>query len=152
MEVVRSYGINTSCNFQSARSSTLALTRCQSCKKVMWGRVIQTDLVTWSFKVWGHNMHIMYKNEWRNSHAKFRGCAPRFPTIYEKPPGGGGAECGYPPTSVRGLRSIRVCISFDASWWAEHNDTMHADVTIFYIKLIAKKWPLMTPDDLKAVT
>ena len=42
--------------------------RSQSCKKVMWGRVIQIiqiqiDLVTWSFKVWGHNMHIMYKQD-----------------------------------------------------------------------------------------
>ena len=27
----------------------------------MWGRVIQTDLVTWPFKVGGHNLHKMRK-------------------------------------------------------------------------------------------
>ena len=44
-QVVGFYVLITSSNFQSTRSSTLALTRSQSCKMVMWGRVIQTDLV-----------------------------------------------------------------------------------------------------------
>ena len=40
------YVLITSYNFLSVRSSTLDLSRSQSCKKVMWGRVIQIDLVT----------------------------------------------------------------------------------------------------------
>ena len=42
-----SYGIITFCNFQSTRWCTLSLTLTlpQSHKKVVWGRVIQTDLV-----------------------------------------------------------------------------------------------------------
>ena len=40
IQVVGSYRLIIFCNFQSARSSTLALTRSQSCKMVMWGRFI----------------------------------------------------------------------------------------------------------------
>ena len=56
-----SYAIVISCHFQSAGSSTLALTRSQNCKKVMWGQVIQTDLVTWPCYLGGHHLHIICK-------------------------------------------------------------------------------------------
>ena len=56
MPLIGSHGFIISFNFQNARSSTVALTRSQSCKKVMWGRVIQTDLVTWPFTVGGYNL------------------------------------------------------------------------------------------------
>ena len=31
-----------------------------NCKKVMWGRVIQADLLTWPWKVGGHYLHSMW--------------------------------------------------------------------------------------------
>ena len=55
------YGLITSCNFQSVRSYSLPLTRSQSCKKVIWGRVIQADLVTRPSKVESHYLHIKCK-------------------------------------------------------------------------------------------
>ena len=63
MQVVGFYGLNTSCDFQSARSSTPALAWSQSCKIVMWGWVIQTVLVTWRFKLESCNLHIMCKKD-----------------------------------------------------------------------------------------
>ena len=39
------------------------------------------------------------------------------------------------------------CISFDASWWAEHNETMHGTVALFYAKLLVKHI-LVTFDDV----
>ena len=51
IQVVGSNELITPCNFQSAWSSSLALTPSQSCKEVTWGRVIQTNLVTWPSKV-----------------------------------------------------------------------------------------------------
>ena len=61
----------------------------KSCKKVMWGRVIQTDLVTWSFKVWGHNLRPLSK---KDRGIVMRGFAARsaaiFPLSTKKPPGG----------------------------------------------------------------
>ena len=52
------------------------------------------------------------------------------------------------------VTSRSKCISFDAAWWAEYNETMHGDVTLFYAKLLANTfwWPLMTSHDLTAVT
>ena len=84
--VVGSYGLITSCSFQSARSSSLALTLSQSCKKVMWGWVIQTDLVTWPSKIGGHYLHIICKKGWRNIQAKApRRSTPRFSCYLRKP-------------------------------------------------------------------
>ena len=60
MQVIGFYGIITSCNFQGARSSTLAVTRSQSCKMVMWGRVIQTNLVTWPFTARSGKVNLVY--------------------------------------------------------------------------------------------
>ena len=70
-------------------------------KKVMWGWVIQTDLVIWPSVVGGYHLPIMCK-KWSRSYAKFRSAVRcGFPGIYEKlivtvrkTFGGGG---GYPP-------------------------------------------------------
>ena len=74
----------------------------------MWGRVIQTDLVTWSFKAWDHVLHIMCKKDEGIVKPNFD-----FPATYENPRGG-----RYPPPSVRWLRSnfisdevVKRCLS-----------------------------------------
>ena len=63
IQAAGSYRLIIFCNFQSVQSSTLALTRFQSCKKVTWGQVIQTDLVTWSFKIGSCNLNIICKKD-----------------------------------------------------------------------------------------
>ena len=99
IQVVGFHELITSCKFESARSSTLALTRPQSCKMVMWGRVNQTDLMTWPFKLGSYNLHCK-KDEgivMPNS-ASLR--AAVFPLSTKKLREGGG---GYPHPSVCGL-------------------------------------------------
>ena len=72
---------------------------------VMWGRVIQTNLVPWPSKVQGQNFRIMRKKDenekkrWK-SHAKFR--AAIFSIICEKTPEGGGRISGPPEKKLRG--------------------------------------------------
>ena len=45
------------------------------------------------------------------------------------------------------VTSRSTCISLDASWWAEHNETMRAVVALFYAKLLVKN-NLVTLDDV----
>ena len=47
IQIVATNDLITSCDFQRPPTSTVALARWQSCKKVTWGWVIQSDLVTW---------------------------------------------------------------------------------------------------------
>ena len=73
----------------------------------MWGRVIQTDLVTWPLKLGGYSLHIMCKNDEGIVMQNFAALrAAVFFTIYEKPPGG-----GYPPPPLVGARVKHICKS-----------------------------------------
>ena len=98
IEVVGLYWPTTFCNFQRTRSSILALTRSQSCKMVMWGRVIQTDLVTWPFKLGSYNLHIMCKKDEGIIMSNFTALrAAVFPLSTKNL-----CEVDIPPPSVRG--------------------------------------------------
>ena len=117
-------GLIASCNLQRARSFTMALARWQSCKKGMWGRVIQmspsccaaivsaAEFVsapgsrTLGFIV----MSVLYSAPYTAGAAKCE-----F-SIYEKTPGG-----GYPPppspVRVKGKSCIfRHVLMSDRLW------------------------------------
>ena len=103
IKVVGKYGLIISCNLPSAQSSTLALSSdgvSNVQQKVMWGRVIQTDLATWSFKIWGHNLHIMCNKDEGIVMPNFTACsAAVFPLSTKNLRG----PISAPPPSVRVL-------------------------------------------------
>ena len=104
-QVVGSCGLVTSCKFQSVRSSTLALMRFQNCKKVMWGRVTQADLMTWPFKIGSYNFNIIYKKDQGIGMPNFAALRAVVCPLSTKNLRG---RISAPPPSVRGLRCVHI--------------------------------------------